>query len=153
MTAFSLLAGALLLSPAMSSSEADKLAWLEGSWRGTAFGGTIEETFVKPAGGVVLGLSRIVGSEDRLIHKEFMEIGLTEGKLTYTVTLPNKKHTFALHKLEGQSVTWTDPANDFPSRITYSRSQDTITVLLEGKGQGGAAMKETIVMQKIKPGS
>jgi len=49
----------------------DRLAWLEGAWTGSAFGGTIDEVFAAPAGGVVLATSRVV-TDGQLTNREFI---------------------------------------------------------------------------------
>lgn len=67
--------------------------------------------------------------------------------LVYEVHLPKRDpHPFKLEKLDGQSVTWADPTNEWPKRITYTRSGIEIAVVLEG-GVGGRVVRFT--MKKV----
>ena len=110
----------------------DQLAWLEGSWTGTAFGGTIDEVFGSPAGGSVLGTSRVV-VDGVLVHREFIVLAEREGSLVYEVHLPNREpHVFRLAQLEATSVVWEDLANNWPKRISYTRRGDEMDVVVEG---------------------
>jgi hypothetical protein len=139
--------GAVALASPASISD---LSWMEGAWRGKAFGGEVEEIFNAPAGGCVLGVSRIIAPSGRLMQKEFMDISETDGKLTYTITLPSKTHTFAMAEIGPNRVVWSDPANDFPSRIGYSRKENIITIRLEGKTAAGEPRETTITMTKVE---
>lgn len=110
----------------------DQLAWLEGSWTGSAFGGTIDEVFGSPAGGSVLGTSRVV-ADGALVHREFIVLAECEGSLVYEVHLPNRDpHVFRLARLEATSVVWEDLANNWPKRISYTRRGDELDVVVEG---------------------
>jgi hypothetical protein len=126
------------------------LRWMQGRWKGKAFGGTIEEEFSLPGGGCVLGISRITGSNDRLIFKEFMELTQTGTTLTYTVTVPNKIHTFSLGKFGPNEVMWVDPSNKFPQSIHYRREGDSIHVVLKGVQNNGSPQEEVIRMDRVK---
>ncbi len=129
--------------------QAGQLAWMEGRWRGPAFGGTVTEIFTSPEGGCVLGTSRIIGNDGRLMQKEFMDISETpEGSLAYTITLPGRRHTFLLASIGPNSVEWSDPANPFPSNISYSRSGDVMTILLKGKSADGEPRTTKIEMKR-----
>ncbi len=133
-----------------SASSINSLSWMEGTWRGKAFGGDLEEIFNAPAGGCVLGVSRILAPDGRLMQKEFMDISEQDGKLTYTITLPNRTHTFPLGEIGPNRVVWSDPKNDFPSRIGYSRKENVITIRLEGKTAAGEPRETIITMTKVE---
>lgn len=126
------------------------VGWIQGRWKGKAFGGTIEEEFSLPGGGCILGISRITGENDRLIFKEFMELSQSGGTLTYTVTVPNKIHTFSLGKIGPNEVMWVDPTNKFPQSIHYKREGDSIRVVLKGVQNNGSPQEEVIRMDRVK---
>lgn len=127
----------------LDTPKIDRLAWLEGAWTGSAFGGTIEEVFSSASGGVVLGTSRVV-SNGKLSHREFINITELDGSMIYEVHLPKRDpHVFKLEKIEDKSVVWADPANEWPKRISYTRTGDTIDVVLEGD-TGGRVVKFTM---------
>lgn len=124
----------------------DRLAWLEGTWMGSAFGGTIDEVFSAPAGGVVLATSRVV-ADGQLTHREFIVLAERDGSLVYEVHLPKREpHVFRLEKLGEQSVVWADPENDWPQRIRYARAGEAIEVKLEG-APGGRVEQFTMLRQ------
>ncbi|MCC7435053.1 MAG: hypothetical protein IT363_10245 [Methanoregulaceae archaeon] len=121
----------------------DRLAWLEGAWTGSAFGGTIDEVFAAPAGGVVLATSRVV-TDGQLTNREFIVLAERDGILIYEVHLPKREpHVFNLESLGEQSVVWADPENDWPKLITYIRTGEAIEVKLEG-GPGGRVEQFTM---------
>src|ERR1700736_4369704 len=47
--------------------------WLSGSWKGEAFGGTVEEIWSQPAGGTMMGMFRLIDKE-KVTFSEFEEI-------------------------------------------------------------------------------
>lgn len=128
----------------------EDLAWIQGRWKGKAFGGTIEEEFSLPGGGCILGISRITGDDNRLIFKEFMDLTQAGKTLTYTVTVPNKIHTFSLGKIGPNEVMWVDPTNKFPQSIHYKREGDFIRVVLKGVSNSGSPQEEVIRMDRVK---
>lgn len=128
----------------------EDLGWIQGRWKGKAFGGTIEEEFSLPAAGCVLGISRITGENNRLIFKEFMDLSQVGATLSYTVTTPNNIHTFSLGMIGRNEVTWVDPTNKFPQSIHYKREGDSIRVVLKGVSNNGSPQEEVIRMDRVK---
>lgn len=128
----------------------EDLGWIQGRWKGKAFGGTIEEEFSLPGGGCILGISRITGENNRLIFKEFMDLSQAGSTLNYTVTVPNKIHTFSLGKIGPNEVMWVDPTNKFPQSIHYRREGDSIRVVLKGVSNSGTPQEEVIKMDRVR---
>lgn len=110
------------------------LAWMSGSWAGDHKGGLMEEAYSTPAGGTILGTSRIVAG-GKTVHREFVLIADGYGGVIMEVTLRTKTGRFTLTKLEGQCAVFEDPTNDFPSVITYLRDGDRLTAKIEGAGR------------------
>ena len=67
-----LFAGCLNLS-AQSQDSLSDLSWLAGGWQGTVGEAQIEEHWIQPAGGTMLGLSRTVAG-GRTVAFEFLRI-------------------------------------------------------------------------------
>lgn len=61
-----------------------KLDWLAGVWNGEGFGGDCEEIWSRPAGGVMMGMFRLI-HEQELVFYEFMSIEPQEGVLVLRV--------------------------------------------------------------------
>lgn len=71
MLASHMIIGLSTLMATFDTPRIECLAWLEGTWTGSAFGGTIDEVFGSPAGGSILGTSRVV-ADGKLNHREFI---------------------------------------------------------------------------------
>jgi hypothetical protein len=52
----------------------EDLAWMEGRWRGKAFGGVAEEIWSAPAGGGMMGMFRLLDEEGKVSLYEFLLI-------------------------------------------------------------------------------
>ncbi len=52
----------------------EDLAWMEGRWRGEAFGGTAEETWSAPKAGGMMGMFRLIDEEGAVSLYEFFLI-------------------------------------------------------------------------------
>lgn len=139
MIATSILLAAMISTPAKISD----IGWMTGTWTGSAFGGTIVESFGSPDGGCIMGTSRIV-SNGKAIHKEFVLLEEREGSVVYEVKLPSKNHVFTLKEVGKSHAMWEDQANEWPKTITYRREGDTLHVALDGGGK-----LETIVMKRV----
>ena len=59
--------------PAQSQESLSNLAWLAGAWQGTIGKAQIEEHWIQPAGGTMLGLSRTVAG-GQTVSFEFLRI-------------------------------------------------------------------------------
>ncbi|MHC4379273.1 MAG: DUF6265 family protein [Planctomycetota bacterium] len=59
---------------AQSASEIDALEWLVGRWVGEGFGGEVEEVWLPPAGGVMLGSFRLVSAGEPRFY-EILTLG------------------------------------------------------------------------------
>lgn len=137
----SILALALAATPAAAPSEIDKLAFIGGCWTLTRPNGTkIEEQWLAPAGGAMLGMSRSV-RDGKLREFEFMRIlAAPDGKLQY-VAIPSgqAEAAFPVKDIAENAVTFENPQHDFPQRILYRLvDKDTLVARIEGSVGGQA---------------
>ncbi|MEK6281174.1 MAG: DUF6265 family protein [Acidobacteriota bacterium] len=115
-----------------------ELAWIAGGWR-TAPGGRvqIEEHWMAPAGGLMLGMSRTVAG-DRTVEFEYMRLE-QRGEDVYYVAHPKARcpgTDFKLTRRSGQEAVFENPAHDFPKRIIYRKGSDgSLTASIDG-GEG-----------------
>lgn len=123
----------------------ESLSWLQGTWRGQAFGGLMEECYGSVEGGCILGTSRVV-VDGKTIHKEFISVDPGDGVLTYTVLLPDKTHNFPFADGGEEWVVWEDPGNPWPKQIRYERSGQLLVITLTGESRSGEARTERIEM-------
>src|SRR5258705_12846814 len=76
---------ALALPLAAEVARVDQLAWIAGCWQGEAGGRVFEEHWMKPAAGIMLGMSRTMtsGATPRITSTEFLTLEMHDGKLSY----------------------------------------------------------------------
>src|SRR5687768_14135347 len=120
-----LVAVALSLStaaPALSdsaSSRLDHLSWLAGSWAADSAGTRIEEHWMTPRGGMMVGMHRdVIGG--RAVSFEFFRIVEDSSGIAY-LTSPGGRPAirFPLKEMARQRIVFENPTHDFPQRILY----------------------------------
>ena len=137
----SILALTLQAAPAPTPSDINRLAFLGGCWTLTRPNGTkIEEQWLAPAGGAMIGMSRSV-RDGKLREFEFMRILASgEGKLQF-VAIPSgqAEAAFPVKEISENAVTFENPQHDFPQRILYRLvDKDTLVARIEGSVGGQA---------------
>ena len=115
-------------------AQLEQLAWLAGCW--SAEGGepgTVEH-WLPLAGGTLIGVSRTVKGGKTIAH-EFMQVRRSDAGQIVFIALPSgqSETTFVLKSLDTGSVTFENPAHDFPQRVIYRRtSPDRIVGRIDG---------------------
>jgi hypothetical protein len=129
-------------SPPAVPGRIEQLAFMAGSWSTPAGDFEIEELWMAPKGGVMLGLGRTT-KLGKAVEFEFMRIEQQGATLVYLASPNGKPATpFPLAALDAASASF-ESALDFPHRITYRRNADgTLSARLEGVRDGKPAMKE-----------
>jgi len=115
------------------------LGWLSGCWESNdkAKHLLLSEQWMKPAGGLMLGIGRTVKKE-RAVDFEFMRIEQKGGDIFF-VAKPkeNKEETpFKLIKLTANDAVFENPDHDFPQRVIYKRQGSKLTGRIEGNNNG-----------------
>ena len=112
-------------------------AWLAGCWERSGNGREVLEQWMKPAGDLMLGMSRTVANG---IAKEFefLQIRQKDGEIFYVAIPSGQKETwFKLIKYDGHEATFENPEHDFPQRIIYRLEKDgSLAARIEGTIQG-----------------
>ena len=122
---------ALLLVAASPAATVDDLAWFAGDWVSEADGRWTEESWASPRGGVMLGYSRS-GRGEELREYEFIRIARgDDGAISY-IAMPQggAPVAFALAQRDKTSATFENAAHDYPQRIEYARTGDTLTATI-----------------------
>lgn len=117
----------------------EQLAWLAGSWRFEKEGRVVDEHWLAPAGGMMLGTSRTL-AKGKALEFEFMMIREGAGGMLFFVAWPSGKAetAFPMTTISTSQVVFENPANDFPQKITYSRQPDgSLLAWIEGPGPDG----------------
>lgn len=121
----------LLVAAASPAATVDDLGWLAGDWVSEADGRWTEESWAAPRGAMMIGYSRS-GRGDSLREFEFLRIARGEdGGLAYLAQPQGRAPVaFALAKHDATSATFENAAHDYPQRIAYARSGDTLTATI-----------------------
>ena len=117
----------------------DRLTWLAGCWTQPRNKGVVEEQWMAPRGGSMLGMSRTV-IDGKTVEYEFLRIADVSGVLSYVARPSGQAEAvFTLKSIDDGLVVFENPSHDFPQRISYRRNPDaTVTARIEGTVRGEA---------------
>lgn len=136
-----------------AAASLDRLAWLAGNWRLEKEGRVIDEQWMSPAGGLMLGTSRTL-AKGKANEFEFMFIREGPGGALFFVALPNGKNqtAFPMTSLDSGTVVFENPANDFPQKITYAQQPDgSLLASIEGPGRDGQMRRIDFAYRRVLP--
>jgi hypothetical protein len=124
-------------SPAWSQTPVvDQLAWMAGCWRLESPSRVVDEMWMAPAGGVMLGTGRTV-VKGRAVEHEFMQIREDGGRIAFIARPSGQAEaSFALVRSSEREVVFENPAHDFPQRVIYRRDDAGLTGRIEGTQSG-----------------
>jgi hypothetical protein len=110
---------------------------MAGCWTLASAQTTIEEHWMKPSGGTMLGMSRTVRN-GKTTEYEFLQIRETPGQLEYVAKPSGQPEaTFTLKTVEPGNVVFENPTHDFPQRIIYKKTGEaSATARIEGTRNG-----------------
>lgn len=123
-------------SPAAAPFQAriSQIDWLAGTWIGATETSTFEERWTPRAGGSMMAIARTIRG-GIMFGFEFLCIVERNGGLVYQA-MPNGRQPatdFTLTQIDGDSLTFENPAHDFPKKIRYTLSADgTLTAVISG---------------------
>ena len=122
------------------ADEAIDFGWISGHWCGTSGDERIEEHWLPPAGGVLLGVARTVKGEE-LLSFEYVRIVIEDGVPAY-VAQPNGSPPTTFRRTAGGRdwARFENPAHDFPTRVEYRRQGDALHAEIAGAGEDGKEM-------------
>ena len=128
--------------PAAGAGRIEELAFLAGSWGGLDGGAAVEERWLAPKGGLMLGLGRTV-RDGKAVDFEFMRIEQQGETLVYLASPGGKAATPFLLAAIGATSAVFESALEFPRRVSYRKNADgTLTARIEGTRNGKPASKE-----------
>ena len=131
-----LILGCFCLS-AQSQESLSGLAWLAGGWQGTMGKAQIEEHWIQPSGGTMLGVSRTVAA-GRTVSSEFLRIeGRTDGPVYVAQPQGRSPVEFKLTQRSENWAVFENPQHDNPKVIRYSKEADgSLRAEIEGDEKG-----------------
>ena len=114
------------------------LGFLAGCWKLERDGRVVEEHWLAPAGGTLLGVSRTVAG-GKTVEYEFLQIRDLPGGPTYIAKPSGQAEaSFKLASKTAEEVVFENAAHDFPQRIRYRRGGDMLHARVEGTMNGKA---------------
>ena len=155
---------ALLVSPLLAAnkkmgppppSPINKLVWLAGNWRMELNGRVIDEQWMIPGGGVMLGMTRTV-VKGHMVEHDHRQIRGGPGGTLYYVLQPagGEEALYQLAAITEGAVTFTNPERDFPQTISYTLTADGVLVAAsEGTESDGQAKRIEVAYQRFQPES
>jgi hypothetical protein len=125
------------VSAAQAPPGIERVGWLAGCWGRSAGARVVEEQWMRPRGGLMLGAGRTVEG-DSLIEFEQVRILEREGRLVYAAAPSGQTPAeFTSIAVTDSSVTFENLAHDFPQRILYRRvGRDSLVARIEGMRGG-----------------
>ncbi len=136
------------------------LDWLTGSWAGEGLGGKVEEHWSEPAGGTMIGMFRLVVSDDTTRVSEFLMIEQEGDRVAYRFRHFGPRHVpwekedplvFDLVKLTDREAVFHSSVQTNPKRLTYRRvGEDELTVQVQGEENGQLTDGFTIRMKRTE---
>lgn len=133
-----LLLSFVITTTAATAADLKDLEWLSGAWVLTKGNRTVEERWMSPSGGLMVGMGRTV-SGGKTMEFEFLRIEQRGDDLFY-VAQPNgiPPTEFKLVKCSATEVVFENLKHDFPQRVAYVRNEDgSVTARIEGPGKQG----------------
>lgn len=110
--------------------------FLAGCWKFEAKGRVVEEQWMAPEGGALLGMSRTVVN-GKLAEFEFLQIRELPEGLAYIAKPSNQPEAkFIAATKSGDEIVFENPAHDFPQRIRYRLAGDVLSARIEGAMNG-----------------
>jgi hypothetical protein len=115
----------------------DRVGWLQGCWRSSQGQSIVEEQWMAPGGGSMIGMSRTVRGRQTTAY-EFVLITEQEGRLAYRAHPSGQAPaTFLSTEATEARVVFEDPQHDFPQRVGYRREgTDLVHAWIEGTSSG-----------------
>ena len=139
-TAPTLLSLAVLLgtagNAAAQATHDHKLGWLQGCWAIVSQERAIEEQWMAPRGGTMLGAGRTVRG-GRLVEYELVLIKEQDGRLAYEAHPSGQPSaTFPAKEIGAARVVFENLDHDFPQRVGYELAGETLNAWIEGTTGG-----------------
>ena len=115
----------------------ERVGWLQGCWIMTTGQSTVEEQWMAPRAGSMIGVGRTVRN-GRLVEYEMVVLRERGDRLAYEAHPSGQPSaTFLSQTVTDATVVFANPAHDFPQRIGYQRTNaDSVTAWIEGNSRG-----------------
>ena len=122
---------------AAQQARIEDVAWMQGCWEMTPGDRVVEEHWMAPRGGSMLGLGRTTRG-GATIEYEFIVLREQDKQLAYEAHPSGQAPAvFLSTSVDESSVVFENPRHDFPKRIGYRRTgQNGLLAWIEGPRNG-----------------
>lgn len=121
----------LVLSGGVHAAPPPDLSWLAGDWRRCKDGEIVEERWLGPRGGLLVGAN--LTSTNSKASFENLRIAASEGSWTYwAAPMGRTPVPFRMIEAGAQRAVFANPEHAFPARIVYWREGDELLARIEG---------------------
>ena len=138
----------LSASPSLSTAQpsaVEQLAWFTGCWQTTRGDQVIDEQWMAPRGGVMLGMSRTVRA-GRATATEFVTLREANGRAVYEANPSGQQPTpFTATFVSADRAVFENAAHDYPKRIIYERMGTTALVASIDDGAGAKRVEYLVL--------
>ena len=114
----------------------DRAAFMHGCWERRSGNRQVEEQWMRPRGGTMLGMSRTVRG-DTVVEYEFVRLFERNGALVYAAQPSSQPPAeFTSTEITEGAITFANPQHDFPQRVIYRLVGDSLHARVEGSMNG-----------------
>jgi uncharacterized protein DUF6265 len=114
----------------------ERLQWLQGCWRIESGQRIVEEQWMTPRGGTMLGMARTVNA-GKLVEYELVVIRELDGRFAYEAHPSGQPSAVFPSREVGESaIVFENLEHDFPQRVGYRRDGSSLTAWIEGTVSG-----------------
>ena len=132
----------LLVAGAAARAAPPDLSWLSGDWRRCKDGEIVEERWLGPRGGLMIG-ANLTSSKSGPTSWELLRLVASDDGWTYWASPMGRPPTpFRLAENGPRRAVFANPGHGFPARIAYWREGDELLARIEGTLRDKPASEE-----------
>ena len=129
------------------------LAWIAGHWRIEQGDRLVDEQWMAPVAGLMMGMARNVQG-GKVREYEFTLLRQEPNGDIFYIASPSKQAetAFKLTSLSGGTAVFENPEHDFPKKIVYARQADgSLLAAIEGPGRDGKPRRVEYPFKRVTP--
>lgn len=119
------------------ASPVERLVWMSGCWESVRGDLVVEEHWMEPRGGLMLGMSRTLRAGRAIAH-EHLRISEQDRDLVLVAQPSGQAVTeFRAVAIQDSVAAFENRQHDFPQRVTYRPGPDSLWARIEGVTERG----------------